>query len=76
MTQYLKRSAYNGAPEPDELVDQGFVDRFIGAQTLEFFRDLGGTEEVTATGNVIKVKSVSPDGATTRITTFEKVEEQ
>lgn len=76
--KYLKSTALNGVRDrPDEEVDEDYVQRFLGKETLEWFRNLGGTEEVhRRSGGVISVKSTSPDGEQVRLTVFTPVREQ
>lgn len=75
---YVKSSTHtvNGVEtvEPDETVDAEHVERFTAPATLQWFRNLGGTETVTRRKGRITVRSVSPDGTETRITTFVPVE--
>lgn len=80
--RYTKSTALSGARphayerEPDEIVDEEYVRRYIGPDTLDFFRNLGGTEKVTKhRDGTIAVKSVRPDGKETRITVFTPIKE-
>jgi len=74
--KYAKAASLNDEKEPDEIVDEQFVERFISPATLDFFRNLGGTEQVTKhPDGTIVVRSVSPDGNKVKITVFSPVRE-
>jgi hypothetical protein len=69
--RYLKSTRLNGVRQPDEEVDEDYVQRYVGKETLQWFRNLGGSEEVRRrSGGVIVVKSTSPDGKEVRETVF------
>lgn len=69
--QYSKKTALNGVAEPEELVDQAYVERFTSTETLRWFRELGGTETLRrGSDGTLRLVSVSPDGKEQRVTVF------
>ena len=75
--KYTKSSSLNGSPEPEEIVNEVWVERFISDATLEWFRELGGQEKVTKHRNgTIVVTSTSPDGENRRVTVFKPLKEE
>ena len=54
-----------------EVVDQDWVERYMGLDTRRFFINLGGTEQYRKTkSGIIACRSVSPDGKTVREVKF------
>lgn len=75
--RYLKSSKLNEVREPDEVVDADFVARFVGRETLDWFRNLGGSETVKRyRDGRIFVTSTSPDGDEQRLTLFTPLPEE
>ena len=75
--KYAKATSLNGEREPDEIVNERHVERYISPATLDFFRNLGGTEKVTKhPDGTIVVRSVSPEGDKVRVTVFTPVKEE
>jgi hypothetical protein len=74
--RYLKSTRINEVREPDEEVDEDYVERFVGKETLDWFRNLGGTEEVRRRQGRTYVKSTSPDGKEVRETVFTPIYEK
>lgn len=74
--RYTKSTALNDVREPDEVVDEEYVKRYIAPETLGFFRELGGSEQVTKhRDGTIVVRSIRPDGAEIRLTVFTPIKE-
>lgn len=59
--------------DPDETVDAAYVERFIATETLDWFRNLGGTEQVKRRNGVVTVRSTNPDGTESRLTVFDPI---
>lgn len=81
MQRYTKHSQYSNRDgeviqrEPAEVVDADFVEKYASPKTLDFFRELGGTEKVTRSGGTITVRSTNPDNTISRLTVFVPIKE-
>jgi len=74
MKHYTKSTALNDVREPDEVVDEEYVERYVDA--VDWFRNLGSTEKVTKHGDgTIVARSIRPDGKQTRLTVFTPIKE-
>jgi hypothetical protein len=58
---YIMNDSYDPT-NPTEVSDE-FVERFTSAETLAFFRNLGGTECVSRRNGKITVRSTPPAGS-------------